>query len=467
MILGAALALRLFNLAADAPTTLSWSGAPFTDEGLYSHAARNRVLWGVWRTDDWDNRLVSPLHDALAYLVFRVLGVGYVQLRLMSVVLAMVALTVFWRLLRVDLGERLALLGAALWGLDYFWLQFSRLGLLEPGMVVWLISGAWLWRRGLDNGLAWAFAGGVAVGIAWVWKSLALVVVPAPLLALLLLSREWPRRRVAAGYVAGLVVVLVVYGVVWFWPQQNELVAYQQFYAADRFPASLGELGQALWRNARSPYVWGQTPVIVAVGVVGAVMVGISALRRALPPVVALSFAWAVCGLSLLLMPYSPPRYYTLVLPPLVCLACVATSFADNLFYLKTRPMLSRYILCLSLIWSGVFYLRWLDERQTTLPDSSHALGALLPPGELVLGVSACGLSLDNELRCAPPIAGLVNDADPVAILGAKYALVENKPDDYLRRFYGPLLEDATPIRTLPFGGQRVTLYRLAPSQMP
>ncbi len=460
LILGAALALRLFNLAADAPTTLSWSGAPFTDEGLYSHAARNRVLFGVWRTDEWDNRLVSPLHDALAYLVFRWLGVGYVQLRLLSVLLAMVALAVFWRLLRVDLGERLALLGAALWGLDYFWLQFSRLGLLEPGMVAWLVIGAWLWRRSLDGGAAWALASGVAIGIAWVWKSLALLVVPAPLLALLLLDPAWPRRRVAAGYTAGLGAVLVVYGVAWFWPHRNELVAYQQFYAADRFPVSLDGLGQALGRNVRSPYVWSQTPVIMAVGVVGAGIAAGRAGHRALPPVVALSLAWVVCGLGLLLMPYSPPRYYTLVLPPLVCLAGVAANVADSLFSPR-RPILSIGVLGLSLVWGGMFYMRWLGERQTTLPDSSRALGALVPPGELVLGVSACGLSLDNELRCAPPFAGLANDAAPVAALGAKYALVENNPDDYMRRFYGALLAEATPIRTLPFGRQRATLYRL------
>ena len=118
-------------------------------------------------------------------------------------------------------------------------------------------------------------------------------------------------------------------------------------------------------------------------------------------------------------------------------------------------------MLCLSLLWSGTWYLRWQAERRTTLPDSSRALQALVPPGELVLGVSACGLSLSNTLRCAPPFVGLANDVDPVGTLDAQFALVENNPNDYMRRFYGPLLEDSTALQTLPFGSRRVTLYRL------
>jgi hypothetical protein len=86
----------------------------------------------------------------------------------------------------------------------------------------------------------------------------------------------------------------------------------------------------------------------------------------------------------------------------------------------------------------------------------------------MVLGVPACGLSLANEIRCAPLIAGLANDDQPVATLGARYAVVENgNPDDYLRRFYGGLLARSTPLRQLALGPRQVTLYRLAPNDEP
>ena len=114
LVLLGALLVRLLWLDADAAFTLTWSGAPFTDEGLYSHAARNRVLFGTPLTNEWDNRLVSPLWDALAYVVFRVVGVGYVQLRSLNVVLSTLALPLWWAFLRRDWGPRAALLGVAL-----------------------------------------------------------------------------------------------------------------------------------------------------------------------------------------------------------------------------------------------------------------------------------------------------------------------------------------------------------------
>jgi hypothetical protein len=67
-------------------------------------------------------------------------------------------------------------------------------------------------------------------------------------------------------------------------------------------------------------------------------------------------------------------------------------------------------------------------------------------------------------MRCVPPFVGLANEHEPVRRFGAKYALVEHNPNDYMRRFYGSLLADSTPLATLPFGRDRVTLYQLATS---
>jgi 4-amino-4-deoxy-L-arabinose transferase-like glycosyltransferase len=460
-LLVCSLLIRILWIEADAATTLSWSGAPFTDEGLYSHTARNRVLFGTWRTNEWDNRLVSPLFDGLAFLVFSLFGVGFVQVRLISIGFALGGLLLFWSLLRRDWGPSWALLGATLWGLDYFWIQYSRLGLLEPSMVGWLVAAAWCWRRALDGTWRWAIGVGVCAGIAYIWKSLALLWLPVPLLALLLLGAQWPRGRVAAGYLAGLVVVGALYGLLWYLPRLNELVAYNRFYAADRLPASPLEALQVLSRNARSRYVWAQTPILLAVALLGGLRALAAAWKRVLPPVVALALSWAVCGAALLIMPYSPPRYYTLLLPAVVCLALFAIRATDNLdsqLYIRSATSI---LLCMCLIWNGWWYAQWAGKRRTTLRDGARELQRLVPRGEMVLGVAACGLSLGNDLPCAPPFAGLVNDQQSIERLGARYALVEEgSRDDYLRRFYGPLLARSARLAQLPVGPRRFTLYR-------
>jgi 4-amino-4-deoxy-L-arabinose transferase-like glycosyltransferase len=462
LVLGCALALRLLWLDADAATTLTWSGAPFTDEGLYSHAARNRVLFGTWSSDEWDNRLVSPLFDGLAFVVFSLFGVGFVQLRLINVVFAMVALLLFWDLLRRDWGPRWAVLGGALWSLDYFWFQISRLGLLEPGMVAWLVAAAWCWRRSLDRGAGWAFGCGVCAAIAFVWKSLALLWLPVPLLALLLLDRSLGRWRLLAGYLAGVAAILALYGLLWYLPQRAELAAYNQFYAADRVPSSLREAMVLLLRNLRSRYIWGQTPVLLVAALLGAAKALVSAWRRPIRPVVALALAWTICGSALLIMPYSPPRYYTLLLPAIVVLALLVIA-ADNPYLQYSARSAAAGLLGAALLWSGWWYGRWAFDRRHTLRDGAREIQRLVPRGELVLGVAACGLSLGNDLPCAPPFAGLANDDRPVERLGARYGLAENgSRDDYLRRFYGPLLARSTPLVQIQLGSRRLTLYRFA-----
>lgn len=459
LVLGA-FALRLVWLRADASPTLTWSGAPFTDEGLYAHVARNQVLFGTPLTDQWDNRLVSPLWDALVTLVFRAAGVGYVPLRMINVVLSTSILLVWWAFLRRDFGPRVAWGGVALLGFNYFWFQYSRLGLLEPGMVVWMIAAAWCWRQSLDKHWRWAMACGVCVALAWVWKSLALVFMPVPLVALVLV-RWRPWRRIAVGYGAGVVLVLGLYAALWYLPHAAELARYNAFYARDRVPPSLAAAWHALANNLRSPYITGQAPLLIGVAMLGAMGSVVTMWRRNVTPVAAFALAWCVCGAVLLVLPYSPPRYYTLLVPPLVALSVVALHDADNLKY--------RHIIVLLLVlfgaqvaWDGVRYVQWARTRTTSLPDSSRALQRMVPEHTMLLGVTACGLSLENTLPCAPLIAGLANDGDPFTALNTRHVVVENNNgDDWMRRFAPDALAAATPLETLPLGPRRVTLFRL------
>lgn len=467
LVIGGALFVRLLWLNADPARNLTWSGAPFTDEGLYSHAARNRVLFGVWRTDEWDDRLVSPLWSALTYAVFRLLGVGYVQLRSINVLLATIALPCFWALLRADWGARRALLGTALWAFDYFWFQYSRLGLLEPGMVFWLIAAAWCWRNAVGRDIAvrpkqraatWAALCGFCAGIAVVWKSLALVFVPVPLLALLLIGAS-ARKPIVFGYLVALAVTLLGYGLLWYWPNYADMARYNRFYAGDRVPNSLADAGRVLFNNARSREVWAQTPIIAAAALLGAGGAFRAAWRRSITPTTALCLSWMICGAALLLMPYSPSRYYTLLLPPFIGLSISLLASTDN-HYLKRYGATGLF--ALGLAWSGWWYGQWIMDRRTTLIDVSRAIPDFVQPGRLVLGVHACGLSLENSLPCAPLMAGLANDARPVERLGATLALVEvGNQDDFMRRFYGPLLRSSRRLREFDVGPRKVALYRL------
>src|SRR3954449_9011727 len=87
-LLGAAILLavllRIIALDSDPYSRLSWSSGLLTDEGYYIHNARNLVLFGVERTDDFNNMLIMPTLHFVQVAVFRQLGATVVPARMIS-----------------------------------------------------------------------------------------------------------------------------------------------------------------------------------------------------------------------------------------------------------------------------------------------------------------------------------------------------------------------------------------------
>src|SRR5438132_3330214 len=101
--------LRIVALDSDPYARLSWSSGLLTDEGFYIHNARNVVLFGTARTDEFNNMLIMPTLHALQVLIFRLFGVGAIQARLISVCSSLLTLPVFYAALRRVFGNRVAL----------------------------------------------------------------------------------------------------------------------------------------------------------------------------------------------------------------------------------------------------------------------------------------------------------------------------------------------------------------------
>ena len=63
LILLAATTMRSLWLTADPPSQAR-VGVVWHDEGPWVHNARNRALWGVWRTDAWNPVFIAPVFTA-------------------------------------------------------------------------------------------------------------------------------------------------------------------------------------------------------------------------------------------------------------------------------------------------------------------------------------------------------------------------------------------------------------------
>ena len=133
--------LRGAWLTAD-PPTLTPVGVVWHDEGAWVHNARNRALWGTWRTDEWNPVFVAPVFTGLEYAAFRAFGVGTWQARtvpLFSGLLAVAALAIG---LSAVTGRRTALIGACLLATNYVFVMWNRAALMESTMTAFIV-GAW------------------------------------------------------------------------------------------------------------------------------------------------------------------------------------------------------------------------------------------------------------------------------------------------------------------------------------
>src|SRR5689334_6826525 len=112
--------LRGVYLDSDAYAHLTWSSELVTDEGFYCHDARDLILFGSSNLpgDNFHNALIMPLLHGLQVLVFRCLGFGLISSRLISVVLSLLTLAIYFFACRRAFGLRTGLISTLLLGLD-------------------------------------------------------------------------------------------------------------------------------------------------------------------------------------------------------------------------------------------------------------------------------------------------------------------------------------------------------------
>ncbi|MCX6362423.1 MAG: phospholipid carrier-dependent glycosyltransferase [Armatimonadetes bacterium] len=358
LILAASFALRAVALDTDAYGRLDWSAGLLTDEGFYTHNARNMALFGAARTDEFNNMLLSPSLHALQAWLMTSFGVGAVQVRWISVLAGTVGVGLLGAILWRTVSPLAALGAMAVLGLDHTSALFSRMALMDTPAGLGCTAGlacfavALLARR---DRAAWAWMAlcGAILGATVMNRSLTLYILPAPVLALLHVAYGMGVRRRPVWVVTrlaayGAALVLVVGG---FWlecirPNAAEIGPMTRYYRTRQLqPKSSRQLAGNLQRAAFgdhrgiAPYLFRHAPVPFVLTLVGLAAAGAGRLRRNAAPsvgadaalarqgVVAFLAAWLACGwLLLAAVAYSPTRYYISTYPALAGLAGWALS---------------------------------------------------------------------------------------------------------------------------------------------
>jgi 4-amino-4-deoxy-L-arabinose transferase-like glycosyltransferase len=372
----AALAIwaRVVSLNADPDFRLCWSSGLLTDEGFYTHNARNAVLLGHARTNEFNNMVLSPLVHAVQAAVFQVFGVGYPQARAISVVCSLLTLVVLFAALRRAFGERVAWLGTLILAWEHAYLMYNRMALLETPATLFLALAFYAWvRRG--EGLAWSALAGMMTIIACSIKSLCAFFVPAPLLASWWSGRTHGRsaRWEVVASAGGMLIAGMLYAGVWLLPHWREYRHMSDFYLTyqilPRNPAeAYADIRRALFNYEYGliGYLFAHMPVTIFLALTTTLLtIFRSEERRRGNGAVEFLLVWMWLGIALLaFIRYAPSRYYVPIYPAVAALAAFGVVRLPDITRMVWRPrewwahLLRTLVLGYALYFALVFALR-------------------------------------------------------------------------------------------------------------
>jgi 4-amino-4-deoxy-L-arabinose transferase-like glycosyltransferase len=324
-----AAALRGLFPTADPPWRAT-VGVVWHDEGAWTHNARNRALWGEWRTDDWNPMYVAPIFTGLEYAAFATFGVGTWQARLVPMTLGVVAvLALGCGVARIG-GRRAGIAAALFLATNFVAVSYDRAAIMEGPMAAAIVIGWWAFARAQTSPRWGALAGAAAIG-AYFIKAAAVFFVGAlgltALVAVLLPGAPGDRRRGAglwtlAGLLAAGLVALAIFVV----PEWAEYRFYNWQMSVTRKPSYDAQalLDRVTWFPVLHDLL-SRMWIVVALGLCAFVARALDWFRR--PPPEQLLVLWVGVGvLELLLHDVGNERRFVFLIPAFAALGALAIS---------------------------------------------------------------------------------------------------------------------------------------------
>jgi 4-amino-4-deoxy-L-arabinose transferase-like glycosyltransferase len=195
VILLVAAALRLYLLEADAPLDVSPTQELTLDGPVTVAAARDRALYGSW--DPFPGPLQPyryyPGMNWLAYLFFKLIGVGYWQANLVSVVTGFLSILFLAAFARSQFGRRVSLFSALFMAVSFIYIVYNRDPMAYTTAACGVTLSLFCWGLGRRRPLWMFFSGAVMAFNTLFIKLPGIAFLPAALLGFALLA--WPHRR--------------------------------------------------------------------------------------------------------------------------------------------------------------------------------------------------------------------------------------------------------------------------------
>jgi len=144
------------------------------DIGYYAHNARNKALFGKWLMDDYNLIFATPLYSYFTYLSFKIFGVGFWQINLVSAVSGCFTLIFVYRIAKeITKDKKFAVIATFIYGVNNIIVGYNRAGLTESLMFLFISGSLYFWLIGKHNRIYY-FISALCLVCGWLSKSYGL-----------------------------------------------------------------------------------------------------------------------------------------------------------------------------------------------------------------------------------------------------------------------------------------------------
>ena len=272
LILG--LFLRIYDLKADLSPNITFSGSIYTDEGNQCHNSRSYYLYGDWFPDDWKITNYNPILPYFKLLIFKLFGVGLVQVRIVNIIFAFFSILFFYLSFKYIKNDLYSLLGLLFISVNYLYLMYNRISTFETSMIFWMILSIYfLYRLSISNKSIWAYFSGFSAFMSFVFKMTAAHFLPVPLLSIIIYY--WFSKKgigviskkqkfiIIASYLSGILSVFLIWLILFYIPNYDWIRGVPGTYIGKQmFPRSISQAFNNVfafnWKQQfyKIPIVW-------------------------------------------------------------------------------------------------------------------------------------------------------------------------------------------------------------------
>jgi 4-amino-4-deoxy-L-arabinose transferase-like glycosyltransferase len=326
----ALVALHAVHPRADFPNHSPWMDyAKYTDEGWYGKAAIDHYVLGSWyMPGDFNAAVALPVLPALELGLFHFTGPGLAAARLLVFAVFAANLLLVYFLVRTLAERWTALLAVTLLASNAFLYSFSRLAILEPLLVFFLLA-SWMLALHLPQSPiarnAALAACGIVICLMILTKTTGLFLLPSTLF--LIWNRTGPglSPRMKAIAVTAIAAALPWSGYYFLWVRPRYLVDYRYFFIANQYghPATLAACASNLWDALHATLWISPALVIVSLALAALSLLYFRSLWRN-PLFIASLLAIAAYTVFIAWHNNLQPRYYQVIAFPLMIVIALA-----------------------------------------------------------------------------------------------------------------------------------------------